>query len=294
MSQSNPYYQRYPRDEWADTGFLNCEEYGALQRLRDFSWHHEGIPDDAAFFLKRLPGVLNISRYKLKKLWPVLENFFTLRDGFFYYESDESKRLKLVEITSKRRTAGKLGALSRWSDVRSAEAEADGKRMANAIPVAMDLEWQTDGIPEPEPYTPEGSSSSSGVVGSSPPAEEAEAPPGERSEQNQQLAETGVEFHQAVSNHCAKLGLKIPNAELTAKLRKKFPELPSGALIRHLPRFPGQESPGLWLRYSLDDLAAEAARQSQGLRKPSGKEHLIAEARAIDEEVRKRKTSGGA
>ena len=78
MDQS--WYKRYPRDEVAETSILKCDEYGALQRFRDYSLIHGGIEDDQEV-IRAIGETFRLSKYKSNKIWTVIENFFTLRDG---------------------------------------------------------------------------------------------------------------------------------------------------------------------------------------------------------------------
>jgi uncharacterized protein YdaU (DUF1376 family) len=271
MSQSNPYYQRFPRDEFADTIHLTCEEYGLFQRLRDYSWHHEGIPDTEDSF-KRLAKIFQLSKYKFEKTWRALENLFTLSEGFFFYERDESKRLRVVDISAKRRQSGLLGAERRWSTrhetasngVETASLD-DGKRMANAISDAtldgmanaahhhQNPESSEVEVPPPPPTPAE-----SGGGGASPPG----------SLSDQQLGKP-VSDHEAYNQRCEELGMPAMGKGLAKKLRAKFPRQWSQADISAaLVRFPGQTHPGMWEAMELNQILTEGKRQATE-RKPA-------------------------
>lgn len=273
MSQSNPYYQRFPRDEFADTGHLTCEEYGLFQRLRDWSWHHEGIPDSKDSF-KRLARMFQLSRYKFEKLWNGIENFFTLSNGFFTYENDEKKRLTIVDISTKRKKAGQLGAEARWS-TRHQTADSG---MANGMANAMANGPVPDMANEPHHHqNPDPDSREVPPPPQTPPEEHGGggAPP---VESNQELGEV-VTDHEALNKRSTELGMPGMGKQMAKKIREKFPrQWSQREITAALVRFPGQESPAMWGALELSQLIEEAKRQASEQRKGPGAAAAAAQA----------------
>jgi uncharacterized protein YdaU (DUF1376 family) len=264
MSASNPWYQRYPSDELADFSILTCEEYGLFQRLRDWCWNNEGIPDSKEIF-QRLARVFQLSRYKFEKLWKRLENFFTLSDGKFWPDVDEARRIKLVDISAKRKKSGILGASVRWSTRHEA--------IDSGVPDAIANEWQMpfsmDGKPDtppPEPYPdpeenhhplpppPLANAATAGGGGDSPPL------------LDQEVSNIGDQptVHEALNQRSLQLGMPAMGKTLARKIRDKFPlDWTPNQVAAALVRFSNQDSPGLWGDLTADALRVEADRQKQ-------------------------------
>lgn len=256
------WYRRYPRDEAAETTVLTCEEYGTLQRFRDYSLIHGGIENDLKL-IQRIGESFHLSKYKLNKIWNVIENFFTVRDGRFFYESDESERSALFVISCKRSLAGKLGASARWSDRNKVPSEGQNLPMANAIPLLSGLPSENPGEPEletdttggnPPPPTP---ASEHGGGGGSPPVEVVKTI-------------TDQEF-MAIAQRAVDLGMAVPTRKLAVRLRQKFAILPIEDVVKILVRWEGQEHVGLWDKKTSADFELEASRQASGDRKPTAR-----------------------
>lgn len=272
MANSNPWYQRFPSNELSETLLLNYDEYGLLQRFRDFAWENEGFADEE-IVIKRLAKRFGCSNYKLKKIWPILEKFFTLREGFFFYEKDEAKRLRVVDISSKRKQAGMLGASARWStqgeDQAAGTENGDSKPMANAISDAMASE---EVLPPDTTTTARTTSSTKGELLLPPnPHEDGSSsspPPVLNQPDTAAAALTDGEFN-AICEHSRSLGMQAPTRSLAEKIRQKLKHLPTiEQVIATLPKFSGQTSPGLWASgdITVQALIDEATR---GQRKPA-------------------------
>src|SRR5579871_3714279 len=246
MSDRESFYHRYPAEEFADTITLPTNEYGLLQRLRDYSWYHQGIPDDEKTFL-RLGKVFQVSRYRMNKMWKEIENFFALRDGFYVYEPDEKKRTEILETSHRRQKAGKLGAQARWSGrvvpISGPAIGADG----NAILPAIESHLASDVL--------------SGGGGGLPSLDSnTENPPPPTPAPN---------HHAAIAAHCKSLGISPPGRTLTEQLRKKFSGHSPEMLVARLPLFQGQTSPGLWAHKTWQELVSESERQAvESAKKP--------------------------
>lgn len=296
-----PWYPRHPKDELSGpTIALTCEELGLLQRLRDYSWENGGIPADEAF-LRRLAKVFQLSPYKWRKLWPVIENFFDRFEGFFTYDSDEQERRIIQDLSAKRKVSGILGAEARWKTVKNrrnqvdiTDSKTDGKAMASAIPFATSEAMANDGQPQLQPQgdppTPYPSPNmgdaglAAGAVASLNEPDEVESPPVQRDPGTAVTADSGFRL---IAEHCRQLGMEAASPKLVRELLKKFTGLSPGEVIQHLPRFSNQQSPGLWAQKSRLELVQEAERQLESPeRKPSSREERYARlldwAREID------------
>ena len=78
--------------------------------------------------------------------------------------------------------------------------------------------------------------------------------------------------HAQLLEHCRTVGGKgvaIPDRKLTTQIRSKFPNLAIHEVLLRLPLFPNQQSPGLWLSKSTQELETEAQRQN-----PKPKTHI--------------------
>lgn len=261
---SQSWYKRWPHNEFAETIVLNCEEYGLLQRFRDYSIVNNGIENDLEL-IQRLGARFGLSRYKLKKLWPRIENFFTLREQRFLYEQDEQERHQLFIIRGKRQLAGRLGAQARWTDRDKVASGGENLPMASAMANAIGLppglpsevEVEVDVEVEGEPPPPTPASESPGGGGGAPLSAQ---------------VVTDEDFRQ-IAQRALDLGMAAPARSLAAKIRKKFGDRPIESVIRALVRWEGQEHVGLWGAKSADDFDLEAARQGSDLsRKQSQRE----------------------
>ncbi len=248
-----PYIQRYPDQELADCIELDCMEYGFLQRLRDFSMRRGGIPDSEETIL-RLAKSFHLSKYKLQKIWPTIENFLTLRDGHWYYMPDEDKRLQELSSSDKRRVAGTLGARVRWSGKVAQMPNPGEPGDGSAISAESASPSQTDGKLELDSRSQIQSKGAAAAQDIGTTEAAGAAPP---------LIAQG--FIEALAIRCAELELQVPDKKLCIRLLQRFPTLPPG----EYPKFHEQRSPGLWLEKSIDDMVLESRRQAFTPKKPT-------------------------
>lgn len=247
MADLMPWYRRYPEREMAgEQRVLTNEEFGFLTRLRDYAWENEGFPNDE-IFLKRFAKTVQLSVYKLKKLWPVLENFFKEVDGKMYYEEDESHRFREAGKSAKCKIAGILGARERWKEKNRKAVQMplnpDGERYSGPYPSEMANHGYPD-LDRDRSIT-----------------EEVAAAPVQATAAASQIAHTLNETeHQAIGVRSMELHMQAPDRTLALKLKSHF-GLPVRDLIPLLVQFPGQTSPGLWLHKSIEDLGLERSRQ---------------------------------
>lgn len=247
MADLMPWYRRYPEREMAgEQRVLTNEEFGFLTRLRDYAWENEGFPNDE-IFLKRFAKTVQLSVYKLKKLWPVLENFFKEVDGKMYYEEDESHRFREAGKSSKCKIAGILGARERWKEKNRKAVQMplnpDGERHRGPYPSEMANHGYPD-LDRDRSIT-----------------EEVAAAPVQATAAASQIAHTLNETeHQAIGVRSMELHMQAPDRTLALKLKSHF-GLPVCDLVPLLVQFPGQTSPGLWLHKSIEDLGLERSRQ---------------------------------
>lgn len=288
-----PWYQRFPKDEFGgEQSLLTCEEYGFFTRLRDFCWENDGLLFDEKI-LSRFAKAQKLSPYKFKKVWQVVEKFFENIDGKLRYLDDETKRLRLVERTTKCKISGIKGAESRWKRQMPLELGeekfTDGDRHSEKVAVAMSQDGYPDPHPDPEtPYElsvgppPPPTPSENGGGGGEPPHTETQT----------LIPETDIRL---IAARAESLGLQAPSRGLAVQIRQRFPVLDIDQLLQVLVLVPGQKSAGLWVSISADDLVKEARRQSLTVpveRKPSKLEENLSDLRQTLER-REQKMAGG-
>lgn len=264
MPRNQPWIQRYPSEELAGpTRILTCEEFGLLQRLRDYAGVGGGIPNDEEYIWK-LARTFHLSKYKLRKLWPTVKNFFTVRDDCLFYEDDEEKRTAQLVMINKRRHSGHLGAEVRWGNRSEPGLSGAGNPDGNAIASAIGENLAKHGEPESESY-------SNG--GYPPPPHETGAGGGGGADQGRTKGkdnkpvepppEISDREYQAIRSRAAELGMAAPRRRLAGAIRSKWPrEAPLEQVCAELVRWPGQEHCGMWLGMERSDFTAERDRQA--------------------------------
>jgi hypothetical protein len=288
MAKNQPWIQRYPSEELAGAQLaLTCEEAGALQRFRDFSFYNGGIPANEKFLLS-LARSFQLSRYKFRKIWPVLENFFEITDAVFHFPADEEKRSQRLVLLAKRQISGKKGAESRWGKVLDGCSQSGdiviANQMANAIPFAMaepepELEPDTSTGEPPPPPTPSASMAGGGGA------------PNPTNALTQNLPEP---VYRAICQKTIDLGMAIPSRKLAQKIWEKFPGRPIDAVVQSLVRWEGQLHAGLWGEKTLQDFELECFRQANGGRKPSASDQRARHVYEVGMEALARKRTQNA
>jgi uncharacterized protein YdaU (DUF1376 family) len=111
------WYEYHASKFEADTSHLSCEEVGAYQRLLNFHFLNGYIPGD----LDVQKRILRESRQKTLKIFSVLKSFFYEENGNFYQKRMMETIAKGVDISRKRKAAGRKGG----------EANAKANAIAN-------------------------------------------------------------------------------------------------------------------------------------------------------------------
>jgi uncharacterized protein YdaU (DUF1376 family) len=145
-SNTSPWMAFWGEDFNRSTIGWSLEERGAYHFLLWHSWSCDGLPPE-------LDRIFRLDS-DLKRLWPCLESKFPIaKDGRRRNPRQERGRLEMINISSGKSKAGKLGATKRWQ-------QDNGICHASAIPSAISLpmaepmrsQWQTDGYsPSPSP-----------------------------------------------------------------------------------------------------------------------------------------------
>ena len=145
-SNTSPWMAFWGEDFNRSTIGWSLEERGAYHFLLWHSWSCDGLPPELDRIFRLDPD--------LKRLWPCLESKFPIaKDGRRRNPRQERGRLEMINISSGKSKAGKLGATKRWQ-------QDNGICHASAIPSAISLpiaepmrsQWQTDGYsPSPSP-----------------------------------------------------------------------------------------------------------------------------------------------
>ena len=295
-SDKNPAYPWYAKDYITD----DCRALDPLARglyrdLLDHSWINYGFPADEDFIRDLFKNALGVSKYKFKKIWPQLKNFFTEIEGRYYHEKQEELRRKEDQFRAKQKKNGQKGNIVRWSRQRDLRLEPEQESYPQTIPTATVWGSPNDPLPPPLPspgntetnVTPppppppdsrqEGEEAS--PVSSNPPPRNGE--PGIKPEESTprdtgppDKALTADEYRQ-FCEHCATVqgldhsrGVSIPSRDLCRRIKKKFQGLPVPEILRRLPKFQNQNSPGLWDSISRENLELEALRQQTDRENP--------------------------
>jgi len=145
-SNTSPWMAFWGEDFNRSTIGWSLEERGAYHFLLWHSWSCDGLPPELDRIFRLDPD--------LKRLWPCLESKFPIaKDGRRRNPRQERGRMEMINISSGKSKAGKLGASKRWQ-------QDNGICHASAIPSAISLpmaepmrsQWQTDGYsPSPSP-----------------------------------------------------------------------------------------------------------------------------------------------
>lgn len=264
MGRIQPWFQFDPQYENAIIAGMDVVERGLFFSLRIYSWNNNGLPADELALKKIAKNACGISSYRFTKVWPGLQTkFLKISSSTFVYEPDEEKRLQVVDPLSKRKEAGKIAANARWSkqsrieftDVSDEPCDSHNRTPDRIAPSHTEPEPEPD-IQTPIPPPPEKAS----------PVVEAPDPAGGGGEvmkiiQNGNGMGTPEAEHREICRHCNQIGLPAPSPGLSSHIRAKFPGVPIAQVLQYLPRFDGQDGPGLWKGMSPEQLVAESERQ---------------------------------
>jgi uncharacterized protein YdaU (DUF1376 family) len=101
----SPAYQRYPRDILAnpDIVALNYEEYGVYERLRDYIWLEESLPNDERY----LANILKIRLNKFQKIFSSIKKLFKIENGKITCPDLDEERQKQAAWRLKSSEGGK-------------------------------------------------------------------------------------------------------------------------------------------------------------------------------------------
>jgi hypothetical protein len=308
MSQSGPtpvrefprtqlWLQRYPAEELSGLQRgLDPNQFYLFTQFRDLMFVNGGLPDSDPF-LEGLARNFGISKYKFRKCWPVVKNFFEKFSGVLVYEEDEQRRIMQANVSAKRKIAGRLGAQSRWGLGNSNSPEtaetgringgkAYGKRMAND---GYREEIIRENTGEPPPPTPSSAPEAENTAGGgSTPENTATEPQVEQNTVHETMPDIGESDFHRIAERAIELGLAAPSRPLAARIRKKFSNLPIGDATQLLIRWEGQENVGLWDSKTRADFEIEAMRQQHPPRKKptqteKTRQELIDWARTVDQ-----------
>lgn len=122
MTKADIWMPLYIGDYLADTSRLTTEQHGAYLLLMMDYWRNGAPPDDDEI----LQNIVRLSKFLWKKHRPILEKFFTVKDGVWTHkriEEEMTEALSSKEVATER---GKKGAEARW-----------GKIDASSIPQAL-------------------------------------------------------------------------------------------------------------------------------------------------------------
>lgn len=128
-----------------DTMHLSREEHGAYLLLIMAYWMRGGSLADSD---QELAAIVKASRPDWKRLRPIMEPYFQIRDGRWFHGKVEKELVRARDIIEKKTKSGKAGATARWGN----DGERNGNRIADAMAESMPDAKQTD-APLPPPRT---------------------------------------------------------------------------------------------------------------------------------------------
>jgi hypothetical protein len=268
INRQQPWVPRYALEELGgDLLGLNCECFGFVQRLRDLAWANFGLPMSEEKLME-IGLSFRFSRYKFRKYWSELKNFFTEKDGRLYFTRDLEHSEAAIEKSAKLQESGKLGAEIRKQ--RNGYQRASVPKVGHGQAILFDGNQDPD--PDIEEHLPPPPTETRPVVD-----DRATAGGGGEVEKIIQTGNgmgTPEADHRAILEHCHRLGIPAPSRTLSIELRAKFPGWPIAQVLQNLPRFENQTSPGLWRGMGPESLRAEAERQKNPTPKPVAKSKL--------------------
>jgi len=143
-----PAFQFYADDFLAGTSDMSAEEVGGYIRLLCHQWTKGGIPNDPdrAGRMATLLGSPSLGY--------VLAKFSLCDDGMLRNERLEQVRADQDAYKAKQATAGRNGALKRWSkwpDDGDPNSDPNGLAMATPMATPMAKAWPEDSSPSPTP-----------------------------------------------------------------------------------------------------------------------------------------------
>jgi hypothetical protein len=240
-----------------------------VQDFRDYSWINFGLPT-AVEELENLAKSFGISRYMFRKNWETVKQFFQISGEKLVFAADEHHRRSVPEVTRNYQEMGKKGAKTRWSKGRPGQSEIpfsdSDKTIAQMAPSYVEVEVEVEAKSELSIGVPASSATPQ------PPKAAAAAP----------APITELE-REAIAIRAAELGLHAPDRKTSEAIIRRFPTID----IAKYPRFPNQNSPGLWLHKTPLDMRLEIARQdtTSAPRKLTRAEEADEQLRAIGREL---------
>lgn len=116
------------REYLFDTQHLTTEQHGAYLLLIMAYWANGGPLENDP---ERLRAITKMSKFLFKKVWPILENFFTIDGKFLRQKRLDEELEKARKITEKRAEAGATGASKRWQMPENDDSKPIANTMAN-------------------------------------------------------------------------------------------------------------------------------------------------------------------
>lgn len=123
--KDGPAYQYYAADFDEATAAWTNEEVGIYQRLLNYAWINEGLPDDP----RRLAMIVRCGFKKFQKRWTNIEKKWTKKgNGFLVNNKMEEVRAKQRKYRAEQARKGKIGADIRWEEDSRGHSRGNGPR----------------------------------------------------------------------------------------------------------------------------------------------------------------------
>ncbi|KKL11339.1 hypothetical protein LCGC14_2546830 [marine sediment metagenome] len=141
----------YPGDYLRDTAHLTTQEHGAYLLLIFHYWGRFSPPKDDDVMLAR---IINISLRQWKRIRPVIQEFFDVRDGKWFHYRIEAEMRKASDIMMKRSEAGKKSDAKRNTCSTHDEHMGCGPSPSPSPSPSKDLKVKNNVLSEAESTTP--------------------------------------------------------------------------------------------------------------------------------------------
>lgn len=138
----------YVADYLGDTGHLSTVEHGAYLLLMMHYWQHGALPDDD----RKLSRICRMTPDEWADIRDTISEFF---DPGWVHKRIDAELEKAEDVISKRRAAGKAGAIARYGKGKaSAIANAKASAIANAKRSPKQTDQQTDSQSQSQSQSP--------------------------------------------------------------------------------------------------------------------------------------------
>ncbi len=258
-SSTQPLWFKVFADEEVSTVMdMTHEECGLFTKLRWYAVTRGSFSGDADEMWPQAKNFCGISRFKFRKLLPRVLKYFTQTDDGFCFGRDEERVSESRSNIAKARKSGQIGAQARWGSRTEPPRQPTPISDATAYADQPTSRSREDiGVEPPPPTDTRELGDPTEVVGGGGPTQTTE--------------NTEQDGYQEFAAHCKDKGLPAGTRKLWSRIKTKFPGSPTADILKNLPKFDEQYSPGLWDNHSQQALFNESQRKLQPEKKPAAR-----------------------